>query len=90
MLQDTMKALSDPTRRRILELLKKGPMSAGDLGKEFNMTGATLSHHLSVLKKAQLVSDEKRGTFIYYDINTTVMEDMFAWVNSLLGENNEK
>lgn len=90
MLQDTMKALSDPTRRKILELLKKGPMSAGDLGKEFDMTGATLSHHLSILKKAQLVSDEKRGTFIYYEINTTVMEDMLFWISSFLGEDNEK
>ena len=65
MLQDTIKALSDPTRRRILELLKKGPMSAGELGKEFDMTGATMSHHLTILKKAGLVQENKKGTFIY-------------------------
>ena len=86
MLQDTMKALSDPTRRRILELLKKGPMPAGELGKEFDMTGATLSHHLSILKKAGLVQDQKKSTFIYYEINTSVMEDLLGWVVSFMGD----
>ena len=90
MLQDTIKALSDPTRRKILELLKKGPMSAGDLGKEFDMTGATMSHHLSILKKAGLVHDEKKGTFIYYEINTSVMEDLLSWVVSFMGEKDEQ
>lgn len=90
MLQDTIKALSDPTRRKILELLKKGPMSAGDLGKEFDMTGATMSHHLSILKKAGLVQDEKKGTFIYYEINTSVMEDLLSWVVSFMGEKDEQ
>ena len=84
MLQDTIKALSDPTRRKILELLKKGPMSAGELGKEFDMTGATMSHHLSILKKAGLVQDQKKGTFIYYEINTSVMEDLLSWVVSFM------
>ena len=68
MLQDTLKALSDPTRRKILELLKRGPMSAGEIGEHFDMTGATLSHHLSILKKAGLVDDSKKGTFVYYEI----------------------
>ena len=90
MLQDTMKALSDPTRRRILELLKKGPMPAGELGKEFDMTGATLSHHLSMLKKAGLVQDQKKGTFIYYEINTSVMEDLLSWVVSFMGDKDEQ
>ncbi len=90
MLQDTMKALSDPTRRRILELLKGGPMPRGDLLKEFDMTGATLSHHLSILKKADLVSDTKKGTFIYYELNTSVVEDILTWVSSLMGDKNEK
>ena len=90
MLQDTIKALSDPTRRKILELLKKGTMSAGDLGKEFDMTGATMSHHLSILKKAGLVHDEKKGTFIYYEINTSVMEDLLSWVVSFMGEKDEQ
>ena len=90
MLQDTIKALSDPTRRKILELLKKGPMSAGELGKEFDMTGATMSHHLSILKKAGLVQDQKKGTFIYYEINTSVMEDLLSWVVSFMGDKNEQ
>lgn len=90
MLQETIKALSDPTRRRILELLKKGPMSAGELGKEFEMTGATMSHHLSILKKAGLVQDNKKGTFIYYEINTSVMEDLLSWVVSFMGDNDEQ
>ncbi len=90
MLQTTIKALSDPTRRKILELLKKGPMSAGDLGKEFDMTGATLSHHLSILKKAGLVHDEKKGTFIYYEINTSVMEDLLSWVVSIMEAKDEQ
>lgn len=89
MLQETMKALSDPTRRRVLELLKKGPMSAGDLGKEFDMTGATMSHHLAILKKAGLVHVEKKGTFLYYEINTTVMEDLLSWVVSVMGDKDE-
>ena len=90
MLQETIKALSDPTRRRILELLKKGPMSAGELGKEFDMTGATMSHHLSILKKAGLVQDNKKGTFIYYEINTSVMEDLLSWVVSFMGDKDEQ
>ena len=90
MLQETIKALSDPTRRRILELLKKGPLSAGELGKEFDMTGATMSHHLSILKKAGLVQDNKKGTFIYYEINTSVMEDLLSWVVSFMGDKNEQ
>ena len=90
MLQNTIKALSDPTRRKILELLKKGPMSAGDLGKEFDMTGATMSHHLSILKKAGLVHDEKKGTFIYYEINTSVMEDLLSWIVSFMEAKDEQ
>lgn len=85
MLQDTLKALSDPTRRNILELLKKGPLSAGEIGEYFEMTGATLSHHLSILKKAGLVDDSKKGTFVYYEINTSVMEDILTWVSGFMG-----
>ena len=90
MLQDTLKALSDPTRRRILELLKKGPLSAGEIGEHFEMTGATLSHHLSILKKAGLVDDNKKGTFVYYEINTSVMEDILAWITGFMGENKDE
>ena len=85
MLQDTLKALSDPTRRKILEILKKGPLSAGEIGEHFEMTGATLSHHLSILKKAGLVDDSKKGTFVYYEINTSVMEDILTWVSGFMG-----
>ena len=90
MLQDTLKALSDPTRRKILELLKKGPLSAGEIGEHFEMTGATLSHHLSILKKAGLVDDNKKGTFVYYEINTSVMEDILTWITGFMGEKNDE
>ena len=90
MLQDTLKALSDPTRRKILELLKKGPLSAGEIGEHFEMTGATLSHHLSILKKAGLVDDNKKGTFVYYEINTSVMEDILAWVTGFMGDKKDE
>ena len=90
MLQYTLKALSDPTRRKILELLKKGPLSAGEIGEYFEMTGATLSHHLSILKKAGLVDDSKKGTFVYYEINTSVMEDILTWVSGFMGGNDNE
>lgn len=91
MLQETLKALTDPARRKILELLKKqGSMTAGDLGKEFSMTGATLSHHLATLKKAGLVDCERQGTFMYYSINTSVMEDILVWMTRLMGGNNDE
>lgn len=90
MLQDTLKALSDPTRRKILELLKKGPLSAGEIGQQFDMTGATLSHHLSILKKAGLVDDNKKGTFVYYEINTSVMEDILSWISGFMGDKKDE
>lgn len=89
MIQDTLKALSDPTRRKILELLKSGPKTAGEIGEQFQMTGATISHHLSILKKAELVQDEKKGTYIFYEINTSVMEDLLSWVVNFIGEKDE-
>ena len=79
----TFKALADPTRRRILELLRHGEMSAGELCARFDATGATISHHLSVLKAAGLVSDEKRGKYIYYSLDTSVVEDIFTWLAGL-------
>ena len=80
------KALSDKTRRDILTLLKEeGRLSAGDIASRFNMTQATVSHHLSILTSAGLIIDEKQGKYIYYEINTTVMQDMLAWFMSLLG-----
>lgn len=83
---DTFKALSDPTRREILDLLKTGPLSAGEIGEHFNMTGASISHHLSILKTCGAIDDEKRGKYIYYTLNTTVMDDILNWILSLKGE----
>ena len=82
---ETFKALSDPARREILLLLRGGRLSAGEIARHFDMTGATLSHHLSILKKAGLVDDSKKGTFVYYEINTSVMEDILTWVSGFMG-----
>lgn len=85
------KALSDKTRREILTLLKdEGRLSAGDIASHFNMTQATVSHHLSILTSAGLIIDEKQGKYIYYEINTTVMQDMLAWFMSLIGGNRDE
>ena len=86
---DTFKALSDPTRRQILELLRYGPLPAGDITNHFQMTGATISHHLSVLRSCGLIDDEKRGKYIYYSLNTTVMDDILNWIFSLKGEQSD-
>lgn len=83
----TLKALSDPNRRRILELLKGGRLSAGEIGKHLAIGSPTLSHHLQVLKKAELIDSEKEGTYIYYSINTSVVEDIMVWMSDLLGVN---
>ena len=83
---ETFKALSDPVRREILMLLKKNKMSAGDIGSHFDMTGATISYHLSILKKAGLVFEEKQKNFIYYELNTSVVEEVMLWLSDLKGE----
>ena len=83
---ETFKALSDPIRREILVLLKKGRMSAGDIGSRFDMTGATISYHLSILKKAELVFEQKEKNFIYYELNTSVVEEVMLWLSDLKGE----
>lgn len=83
---ETFKALSDPVRREILMLLKKGRMSAGDIGSNFDMTGATISYHLSILKKAGLVFEQKEKNFIYYELNTSVVEEVMLWLSDLKGE----
>ncbi len=83
---ETFKALSDPVRREILVLLKKGRMSAGDIGSHFNMTGATISYHLSILKRAELVFEQKEKNFIYYELNTSVVEEVMLWLSDLKGE----
>jgi DNA-binding transcriptional ArsR family regulator len=83
-LGDTFKALSDPTRREILNLLKQGPLPAGEIAEHFSMTGATVSHHLSVLKSAGLVYDRREGKFIYYFLNLSVFEEALNWLQSFL------
>ena len=85
--QETFKALSDPTRREILQLLRQGALPAGEIAEHFNMTGATISHHLSVLKNAGLVDAERRGTYIYYEINLSVLEEILSWMTGLYGGN---
>lgn len=82
MFQQTFKALADPTRREILELLREGRMSAGDIVEHFAVSNATISHHLSILKEAQLVLDEKEGKYIYYELNTSVMDEIIGWISS--------
>lgn len=87
-LQNTMKALADPIRREILELLKAGRMSAGDITAHFDVTGAAISRHLSVLKDADLIRDTREGKFIFYELNTSVLEEILCWVSALKGEDN--
>lgn len=82
----TMKALSDPTRRAILNLLKEGSKTAGEIAGNFDMTGATISHHLNQLKKAGLIKENKQKNYIYYSLNASVLEEVLLWLNSLKGE----
>ena len=85
-LQNTLKALSDPIRREILNLLKSGRLSAGEICDQFPVTGASISRHLSVLKEADLIRDTREGKFIYYDLNASVLEEILLWVKDLKGE----
>ena len=85
-LQHTLKALSDPIRREILNLLKGGRLSAGQIVDHFDVTGASISRHLSVLKEADLIRDTREGKFIYYDLNASVLEEILLWVKDLKGE----
>jgi DNA-binding transcriptional ArsR family regulator len=86
-MQHTLKALSDPIRRDILNLLKSGRMSAGDISGHFPVTDAAISRHLSVLKEADLIRDTREGKFIFYDINTSVLEEVMLWLTALKGDN---
>ena len=85
-LQLTLKALSDPIRREILNLLKAGPMSAGDISARFDVTGAAVSRHLSVLKEADLIRDKRDGKFIFYELNASILEEILLWITELKGE----
>ena len=86
-LQNTLRALSDPIRREILNLLKGGRLSAGQIVEHFDVTGASISRHLSVLKAADLIRDTREGKFIYYDLNASVLEEILLWVKDLKGDN---
>ncbi len=84
--QETFKALSDPTRREILRLLRDRAKTAGEIGSHFDMTGATISHHLSVLREAGLISDQRRGKYIYYELNLSVLDEITGWIAGLKGD----
>ena len=85
-MQDTLQALADPTRREILNLLKQSRMSAGEISNHFSISGAAVSTHLSVLKEADLIRDEREGKYIYYELNATVLEEILLWISELKGE----
>ena len=87
-MQDTLRALADPTRREILNLLKKSRLSAGEIGDHFSISGAAVSRHLSVLKEADLIRDEREGKFhLFNELNTTVLEEIMLWITELKGGN---
>ena len=85
-LQQTLKALADPTRREILNLLKKGKLSAGEITEHFNITAAAISRHLSLLKEADLIEDTREGKYIFYTLNASVLEEIMLWITDLKGE----
>ena len=85
-LQQTLKALADPTRREILNLLKKGKLSAGEITDHFDITAAAISRHLSVLKDADLIEDTRDGKYIFYELNASVLEEIMLWISDLKGE----
>lgn len=84
-LQRTLKALADPTRREILNMLKSGRMSAGEIEQRFEMSFAAVSRHLSVLKEAELIHDQREGKYIFYELNATVLEEIMLWITDLRG-----
>ena len=86
-LQQTMKALADPVRREILNMLKYGRMSAGEITDRFDITAAAISRHLSVLKEADLIRDTREGKFIFYELNASVLEEILLWISTLKGDN---
>ena len=85
-LQKTLRALADPTRRKILNLLKNGKLPAGEIAEHFDITPAAISRHLSVLKDADLISDTRESKFIFYELNATVLEEILLWISDLKGE----
>ena len=88
-IQNTLKALSDPIRREILDMLKAGRLPAGEIAEKFPVSGAAVSKHLSVLKEADLIRDTREGKFIYYELNTSVLEEVMLWLVTLKGEDHD-
>ena len=88
-MSETLKAISDPVRRNILELLKEEKKSAGELASEFNLSGATVSYHLTQLKKAGLILESRHKNFIYYELNASVFEEVLVWIYGLGGKDDE-
>lgn len=84
-INNTLKAISDPVRREILNILKEGKMAAGDIVDHFDITGAAISRHLSILKDAELIRDRREGKYIYYELNTSVFEDVLTWISGFKG-----
>ena len=89
-LSDTFKAISDPVRREILEMLRNERKSAGEIAQKFNLTNATVSYHLEQLKKADLVTETRKKNFVFYELNVSVFEDVLVWIYKLGGKENEK
>lgn len=87
-LQATLRALADPTRREILNLLKGQALSAGEICEKFDITGAAISRHLSVLREAELIRDRREGKFIFYELNASVLEEIMLWIKDLGGNDN--
>ena len=85
-MNETLKAIADPVRRDILNMLKSGRKSAGEIAEQFNLTGATVSYHLAKLKSADLISEERVKNFIYYRMNTSVFEEVLTWIYALGGK----
>ncbi len=89
-MSETLKAISDPIRREILELLKDGRKTAGEISNNFNLTGATVSYHLATLKKANLITETKYKNFIFYELNSSVFEEVLVWIYKLGGKKDGK
>ena len=89
-IQDTLKALADPIRRKILNLLKNGRLSAGEICEHFSVTGASISRHLAILKEADLIRNKREGKFIYYELNMSVLDELMGWIVQLKGEDQDE
>lgn len=89
-MSETLKAISDPARREILEMLKEGKKTAGEIASRFDLTGATVSYHLSTLKKAGLIIETKYKKYVFYELNISVFEEVLIWIKGLGGNENEK